>query len=405
MTTEREHPTGASLPPHMVSLGGADWSAWRWAVLRGAGFPADLVLTLAAPEAAARADTLICAEDAEHEAQRAALDARRQALQSADADRAVLNKIKKEILKGRAIDAASIADPSVRAAADTYNGAAAHLRTARDAYARAYAAVDEELDRSIYDLAASSWFCEAVIWQNRRVYRRVIAPLREPTTSRAAISANHRRLVASYLQRYCVKNDTIGFFGPVGWIRLSPDRGLTVRPGASLLAARSVFFETWCIDALCGVLSQDDSLLHWIEPMPGYFRIDRTSMCVASLNRRDTIQLDATQMAVLLECDGEQTAERIVSNLLASQPSVFPNEASVYEQLVTLRQIGAIAWTLSVADGARPELDLEQQLLQVRDDRLRQDALARLAELEQERERVSAAAGNPDALDVALDRL
>jgi hypothetical protein len=406
MTIEGASPASSTLPSHMVSLSGEDWSAWRWVVLRGAGFPADLVLTLAAPEAAAVADTLMRAEDEEHRTRRAALDAHHRALAHAAADRATLNKIKKQIVKGRAVDAASIADPSVRAAVEAHNDAVARARMVRDAYARAYAAADEALDCTIYDLTASSSFCEALIWQNRGAYRRVIAPLREAATSRPAIGANDRRLVASYLQRYCVKNDTIGFFGPVGWIRLSPDRtSLTARPGAHLLAARSVFFETWCIDAVCNALSRDESLLHWIEPRPGYVRLDSRLMRTYGLGRRAPTQLDATQMAVLLECDGERTAERVVQDLVASQPSLFPDEASVYEQLSTLRQSGAIAWKLSVPMGSRPELDLRQQLQQVRDDRLQQDALAVVAELEQARARVSAAAGNPDALDAALDRL
>src|SRR5262245_62821812 len=148
--SECENPTGASLPAHMVARFGADWSAWRWAVLRGAGFPADLVLTLAAPEAAASADALICAEDEEHRTQRAVLDARRQALQDPAADRASLNKIKNEILKQRVVNASSIADPSVRSAVDAHNDALVRARTARDAYSRAYAVVDEDLDRAIY---------------------------------------------------------------------------------------------------------------------------------------------------------------------------------------------------------------------------------------------------------------
>ena len=88
-----------------------------------------------------------------------------------------------------------------------------------------------------------------------------------------------------------------------------------------------------------------------------------------------------------------------------SRPSLFPDEASAYRQLSTLRRLGVIAWSLSVPIGPRPELDLRQQLQQVRDDRLRQDAIAVVAALEQDRARVSAAAGNPEALDAALAQL
>ena len=36
----------------------------------------------------------------------------------------------------------------------------------------------------------------------------------------------HEALVASYLQRYCAKNDSIGFFGPVGWSQIDDGRGI-----------------------------------------------------------------------------------------------------------------------------------------------------------------------------------
>ena len=62
-------------------------------------------------------------------------------------------------------------------------------------------------------------------------------------------------IVASYWQRYCAKNDTIGFFGPLAWGRVA-DHGppLRVRSGAvvrecsvHLEAGRS--FATWAVGA------------------------------------------------------------------------------------------------------------------------------------------------------------
>src|SRR5438105_2435638 len=49
-------------PRHLVELPGGEWALWRWVALRGAGFPADGVLRLSAPAAAAAADLLLLAE-------------------------------------------------------------------------------------------------------------------------------------------------------------------------------------------------------------------------------------------------------------------------------------------------------------------------------------------------------
>jgi Lantibiotic dehydratase, N terminus len=65
-------------------------------------------------------------------------------------------------------------------------------------------------------------------------------------------------IVASYWQRYCAKNDTIGFFGPLAWGRIADDGPpLHVRSGA-LIRERSVHLEAWGVQALA--TSLDESL-------------------------------------------------------------------------------------------------------------------------------------------------
>src|SRR5215213_4772877 len=63
------------LPPHLVRLPGTGWALWRWISLRGAGFPANEVLKLAAPECAEAADALLEAEAELEGARLSAIDA------------------------------------------------------------------------------------------------------------------------------------------------------------------------------------------------------------------------------------------------------------------------------------------------------------------------------------------
>jgi hypothetical protein len=49
-------------PQHLLELPGGEWALWRWVALRGAGFPADGVLKLSAPDAAVAADLLLSIE-------------------------------------------------------------------------------------------------------------------------------------------------------------------------------------------------------------------------------------------------------------------------------------------------------------------------------------------------------
>ncbi len=73
---------------------------------------------------------------------------------------------------------------------------------------------DEE-SAGLAALAGNPRFREALTWQNLDALRNALDRL-----ATAASGSTHRRrleTVASYWQRYCAKNDTIGFFGPVGW--------------------------------------------------------------------------------------------------------------------------------------------------------------------------------------------
>src|SRR5690349_24981784 len=69
-------------------------------------------------------------------------------------------------------------------------------------------------DTRLPALAGERRFREALTWQNRAALSNAVDHLSSP----ALTGRQRRRLetVASYWQRYCAKNDTIGFFGPLG---------------------------------------------------------------------------------------------------------------------------------------------------------------------------------------------
>jgi Lantibiotic dehydratase, N terminus len=92
-------------------------------------------------------------------------------------------------------------------------------------------------------------FREAVTWQSREALRggvdKLLAAGESPSRRR-----RREEVVAGYWQRYCAKNDTIGFFGPLGWGRFANEgEAITVRAG-SQQAQRVVHLETWAIEAV-----------------------------------------------------------------------------------------------------------------------------------------------------------
>lgn len=77
----------------------------------------------------------------------------------------------------------------------------------------------EDESARLAEIATGSAFGEAVIWQNRSAYRTAVAKI----AGRGAEAGSKRRqrdgVVAGYWQRYCSKNDTVGFFGGLAWGR------------------------------------------------------------------------------------------------------------------------------------------------------------------------------------------
>jgi hypothetical protein len=221
-------------------------------------------------------------------------------------------------------------------------------------------------------------------------------------------SSDHRRteaLVTSYVQRYCTKNDTIGFFGPVGWARQVDDGALLrAEPGPGLLASRTAYFEGWAVDTLGQALAGDEALLPWLAPrrMP-YLRIEGR---VLRPPLAAPVALTPAEAAALELCDGERTARQLAALLLADPELGLAGERQVLDVLRRLRDAHWIAWTLEVpAEGLRPEDSLRRLLARVGDEPRRTAALAALDELVDAGRAVGAAAGDADAVDRAVEAL
>lgn len=79
------------------------------------------------------------------------------------------------------------------------------------------------LATELQSIASRDDFLRAVTWQNHRLVDGTIRSFLQWDPAKDNRHSRHRQreeLIASYWQRYCVKNDTIGFFGPSGWGKL-----------------------------------------------------------------------------------------------------------------------------------------------------------------------------------------
>jgi hypothetical protein len=329
--------TPATAASHRVPLNETTWSVWRDVCLRSAGFPADMVLA-------------ICDEPLARSADQAGED-----------------------------DAG--ADPARRPGAP------------RPAYDLAYLEATRRLSAAIADTAADPAFREALTWQNP-----VLAQLLEDVgvgTGRRSKERQRELTIANYLQRYCLKNDTIGFFGPVGWASADPGTAsLLVAPGKQLIARRTTYFEVWAIDKVAAAIAARGRVLGWLQP-----RRTRSAFLAGNVlhraHRKPVVLTDA-ELRILVACDGIRT----ISDVLASAGA--PDGGAL---LARLAELGAVRLDLEGPMHAWPERLLTERLDQIADPAARTAAREPVERMIKARSSVAASAGDAAGLRQALTDL
>lgn len=376
---------------HQLPFGDGDqWAVWRTMVVRGAGFPAALIRDLASSECAAVADRVL---DAEEVLGRAAHKAQSQ----------------QERIRSRLARRSPVAPEVARAAAEAierFNEAQQLTAAARAEWVARYRAEELRAADALRAIAAAPRLREALLLQNRAgsevILRGVGAPGQPVANQRARRSLLK---LASYLQRYCLKNDNISFFGPVGWASYDPSmRGVSLRAGRPFVEQRTIYLEHWAVDALASAIAAGDGIRPWLAPR----RSPLVWLADGKLHSAGAAPSEISRAEAWLfeRCDGDRSA-RAIARAAATEPELgFADEQAVCRHLEEFVARGWATWTLDAPTfDAFPERAVRSTLERIGDPELRARALAPLDELEAARAEVAGAAGDPDALVGAIDRL
>jgi hypothetical protein len=330
---------------HLVALPGTSWQVWREAVLRTTGFPVDGLDLLGDPECAAAAEAFLDGH----------LDA--------------------------------------------------------DGFEVAFQAAAGRASRRLYEIAQMPRFREAVAWQNPGAMTGVDGLVRSgpapgPADNRRLRVKRRMReeLVARYWQRYCAKNETTGFFGPVCWIGLDPEApAAAVSPGPDLLRTRRVYLEQWALAALAEALAADPEIRPWLPvalrphvALAGH-EVLRASQPAQALSRAEA--------AVLAACDGRRPAVEVARQAMLDAGLGLRKESDVYVLLDRLAEQDVVVWGVDLPLRATAEGLLRSSLEAIPEPAVRAKALAALDRLGAARDRVAAAAGDADALLAAAAHL
>jgi hypothetical protein len=252
------------------------------------------------------------------------------------------------------------------------------------------------------ELAADPLFREAVTWQNRNALPALDGLARGGADAPRNVRRRDReRALLRYWQRYCGKNETVGFFGPSCWVTIDPAQAETVRvrTGPGLTRRRWVWFESWALSAYADTIGADLAVRQWWPPMlqPHLSLRDRSVLRPG----RPPVTLTPVEAALLAAADGHRSARDLVTD-----PAIgLRRPEDGYALLDRLVERELITWDAALPVSPAAEEVLTARIDDIGDPAARTAARAGFDRLRAARDEVAAAAGDPARLHAALDRL
>lgn len=384
---------------HRLRLSEEFW-LWRFVALRSAGFPLECVERLACPRTAAELDE---ASRRERVAEAARLSVERALLSTSGADddarRRETRKALKRVRANGLPERSSALPPEVVRALEEWRAAKEHAESALARARAAFEGEDAECAESVAAVFRDTRMFEALVWQNRTAARTFGGHLGRHEGALRSKDRRHVRQAATYIQRYVLKNDSIGFFGPVAWTTIAPDRSaLEVAPGPKVARRISTYFEHWAIDLLARALSQDEELKSWltVRRLP-HVLLDGREVVLPGGERGSLTPIEA---GVLAQADGVRTATEIAEALGADTRQSL-------DAIAALETRGLVRWGIEVPlghAGKHPERALADAARRIPVPELRARIESVVQRIEAARKTVDDASGDAEALQRALDR-
>ncbi|MEU3115766.1 thioesterase domain-containing protein [Micromonospora chalcea] len=251
-------------------------------------------------------------------------------------------------------------------------------------------------------LAADPLLREAVTWQNRGALVAFDGLVRGGADAARNVRRRDReRALLKYWQRYCGKNETVGFFGPSCWVTVDPAQPEVARvnPGDRLTRRRWVWFESWALTAYADRIGADLAVRRWWPPMlrPHLAVRDRAVLRPG----RPPLTLTPVEAGLLRAADGRRPA----ADLVADPAIGLRRPEDGYALLDRLVERELITWDAALPVSPDAERVLADRIEAIGDEPARAAARAGFDRLRAARDEVAAAAGDAERLRAALDAL
>lgn len=217
------------------------------------------------------------------------------------------------------------------------------------AWEQADAALAEELHASrlaLRDMLSDERVQEAIFLSSAEFFKNLAQHVAKPLEARKSRSRQKEKTAAKYLQRFCAKNETISFYGPLVWGRIdaSSPLGLSFEPGEGpLISARRVSFEHWAIHRLAKIIGMDPDVSPGLAPrLSPSCHVEGATLYYPVARRVD---LDARRLAVIERCDGETSWVDVIAGLSGdpafAEPGPSPQEVAdeLLERRILMREM------------------------------------------------------------------
>ena len=304
---------------------------WRMAapfILRSTGFPFAWMERLAFPLTFAATEIVLDAEDTVAGLAAGLLEVLAPIWGSRRDSGLRWKVLQRKLTNRQALEPVELAtcqdDPVLATRLAGWNEAVAHHVAARDAAERVF---NEELPAKravLRELAGDERFKEAIFLSSPHMYasglRRFLET--EARAERSSDDKRHERQITMYLQRFCTKNETTSFFGPITYGRFAGDADTADVAGESWpvawhqeteLGHREAFVAYWAVEAMAQAMSKLESVRPHLRPR----RASTTELVKGGTEiylplKNETVRLPEAWAATLRLIDGATTVADLV---------------------------------------------------------------------------------------------
>jgi len=229
----------------------------------------------------------------------------------------------------------------------------------QEARARVAFATELPLRRAtLKSLVSDPRFQEAVWLSSPQMFSHgLVSYLKHWTENQRPSKVRHvERQLISYLQRFCAKNDTASFFGPLNYGDFTGANTFSLTgPGAEHIKKREAFIAYWGVSMLARAIASDITIQPYLRPYHSPLcELDAKNKRIILASGERTFVLSPSHIQLLLSLDGNRTITQVatmvnlpIEQVIKDLQHLARAHVVVLGPEVPVTEIRALEWLIS----------------------------------------------------------